>query len=61
MKCEKCNNGSVKFNVKRILNKKVQEARTDFNATCKKCGWTGIIYDEVMDIYVPYEKKKEAW
>jgi len=60
MKCPKCNNGSVKFDVKLNSTRRDPKGREDFNATCK-CSWKGIIYDELMDKYEVKEKKKEAW
>jgi predicted RNA-binding Zn-ribbon protein involved in translation (DUF1610 family) len=49
MKCPKCGSERVKYDVSRKANWsghkgfKQPEPRKDFNATCKNCGWKGII------------------
>lgn len=57
MKCPNCGNSKITYDVNRSkLSKKTKadayrhveeiqkaEGRTDFHATCKKCGWRGEI------------------
>ena len=60
MKCPKCNKEGVKFNIQINKNNK-NKIREDFTAKCNKCKWEGIIYDDVLDKYVPLPKKKKEW
>lgn len=50
MNCPNCGNTKATYDVSHSkrshadrLSRKASEARTDFHATCKKCGWKGEI------------------